>query len=71
MKRLIAGLVLLPALSAGFALADTGLREAYDRAIGNDSILQSARHYQKSAEAVRKQTRAGLCPNVSGQYTTP
>ncbi|WP_303851566.1 TolC family outer membrane protein [Seleniivibrio woodruffii] len=69
MKRLIAGLVLLPALSAGFALADTGIREAYDRAIENDSILQSARHYQKSAEAVRKQTRAGLLPNVSGQYT--
>lgn len=69
MKRLIAGLVLLPALSAGFALADTGIREAYDRAIENDSILQSARHYQKSAEAVRKQTRAGLLPNISGQYT--
>jgi len=69
MKRLIAGLVVSSVLSAVFAYADTGIKEAYDRALENDSILQSAQHYQKSAEAVRKQTRAGLLPNLSGQYT--
>jgi len=68
MKRLIPVFIFSAVLAASAAQAGTGIQEAYERALKNDSILQSARHYQKAAEAVRDQTKAGLLPSVTGQY---
>ncbi len=68
LNRLLANALVLFAILTAAPVKAIGLMEAYQAALANDSVYQSALHENEAGQQYKEIGRANLLPNVSASY---
>jgi outer membrane protein, protease secretion system len=69
LSRLLAMVFLLPVIMFAVPSHAMSLMEAYQAALANDSVYQSALHENEAGQQFKEIGRANLLPNVSASYS--